>query len=484
MPITNAYYNDNEPYAAAWTRNLIEVDAIPAGIVDTRSIHDVTADDLRGHSQVHLFSGIGGWPYALRLAGWPDDLPVWTASCPCQPFSNAGKKKGTDDDRHLWPVVERLIAECRPAVVFGEQVAGKLGRAWLSTVRLDLEALGYAVGVASLTAASVGAPHIRERLYWVAYAQRAELTGSQYKEGRPFRHSGADGVAYADSRRWSQPSEPYGKVTAETEPSGSPIERWAAAESGGLGNTEDERHSGRSETSERGRSQPRDRAEQSSAADELAAAASGLGNSDDSRLHRERGRPGDSASETQGTAGKTERTLESERRADGRRGTRPADDGQDGIGLADADDGGHGQHRRRPGRALESTRGSEREDEVTRQADGREGLGSWHNGEDSRRLGNADSKHDSQRREPAGQRLPEPAGLRLDIWGIGNAQPVFCRDGKTRFIEPSIQPLANGLPAAVDGRGAVSRGGTLRGAGNAIVPQVAAAFITSFMEAI
>jgi len=102
------------------------------------------------------------------MAGWPDDRDVWTGSCPCQPFSAAGKRKGAADSRHLWPEFARLIAERRPARVFGEQVASKDGRLWLAGVRTDLEALGYAVGASDLCAAGVGAPHIRQRLYWMA----------------------------------------------------------------------------------------------------------------------------------------------------------------------------------------------------------------------------------------------------------------------------------------------------------------------------
>lgn len=86
----------------------------------------------------------------------------------CQPFSNAGKQRGTDDHRHLWPVFHALVEQCRPPVIFGEQVPSKLGRAWLAAVRADLETLGYAVGAADLCAAGAGAPHIRQRLYWVA----------------------------------------------------------------------------------------------------------------------------------------------------------------------------------------------------------------------------------------------------------------------------------------------------------------------------
>jgi DNA (cytosine-5)-methyltransferase 1 len=78
-----AYYNELDPFAAAWLRNLIAAGLIPQGEVDERSIEDVTPNDLAGFRQCHFFAGIGGWPLALRLAGWPDERPVWTGSCPC-----------------------------------------------------------------------------------------------------------------------------------------------------------------------------------------------------------------------------------------------------------------------------------------------------------------------------------------------------------------------------------------------------------------
>jgi DNA (cytosine-5)-methyltransferase 1 len=172
-----AYYNDVDPFVCEWVRNLIRAGRITDGEVDERPIQQVSADDLRGFGRVHMFCGIAGWDYALNLAGWGDDRPVWTGSCPCQPFSAAGKQKGEADERHLWPEFRRLIAECAPSVVFGEQVASKLGREWLSGVRADLEALGFAVGAADLCAAGVGAPHIRQRLWWVALAGGEGLEG-------------------------------------------------------------------------------------------------------------------------------------------------------------------------------------------------------------------------------------------------------------------------------------------------------------------
>lgn len=162
------YYNENDPKAAAWIRELIKEGCISEGVVDERSIVDVHASDLSEYRQCHFFAGIGGWSYALRLAGVPDDEPVWTGSCPCQPFSNAGKRKGTEDERHLWPVFFNLIAQRNPSVVFGEQVASKAGREWLTGVFADLESVAYAGAGADLCAASVGAPHPRQRIYWVA----------------------------------------------------------------------------------------------------------------------------------------------------------------------------------------------------------------------------------------------------------------------------------------------------------------------------
>lgn len=190
-----AYYNEIDPYAAQWLRNLIANKLIADGDVDERSICDVVATDLRGYTQCHFFAGIGVWSYALRLAGWPDDRPVWTGSCPCQPFSAAGKGKGFDDERHLWPVFYRLIAECRPPVVFGEQVASKDGLQWLDAVQSDMEASGYAIGAADLCAAGIGAPHIRQRLWFVG-----ERLADASHDGRQQGWDGSD-------LRWLSPAQ-------------------------------------------------------------------------------------------------------------------------------------------------------------------------------------------------------------------------------------------------------------------------------------
>jgi DNA (cytosine-5)-methyltransferase 1 len=177
------YYNEHDPKAAAWLRELIAQNLIPAGEVDERSIIAVSPGDLQHYTQCHFFAGIGGWSLALQLAGWPATRPVGTGSCPCQPFSAAGKGLGEDDERHLWPVFFHLIRDCRNLgqpwafTVFGEQVANAIGKGWLDGISADLESEGYACGAVVLGAHSVGAPHIRQRLCWVAGATGSRCDG-------------------------------------------------------------------------------------------------------------------------------------------------------------------------------------------------------------------------------------------------------------------------------------------------------------------
>lgn len=171
----SAYYNDNEPFVCAWMQNLMDAGLITQGVIDNRPIQEVRADEIKDYTRCHFFAGIAGWDYALRLAGWPDSRAVWTGSCPCQPFSVIGKRRAEKDERHLWPEWLRLIGECRPVTIFGEQVGGPSGRLWLAGVRSNLESLGYAFGCASLCAGSVGAPHRRQRLFWVADSDGAGL---------------------------------------------------------------------------------------------------------------------------------------------------------------------------------------------------------------------------------------------------------------------------------------------------------------------
>jgi len=175
-----AYYNEINSFSAAWLRNLIDAGLVAPGEVDERSIADVTANDLSGFRQVHLFAGIGGWSFALRLAGVPDDFPIWTGSCPCQAFSAAGRGKGFKDERHLWPEMFRLIKACKPEHVIGEQVERAIGHGWLDLVFDDLDREDYASGAVVLPACCIGARCIRQRIWWAA---NLDLQGREIGQG-------------------------------------------------------------------------------------------------------------------------------------------------------------------------------------------------------------------------------------------------------------------------------------------------------------
>jgi len=348
------YYNDNDQKACAWLRELIAAGELPPGDVDERSITEIKADDLAGYDQCHFFAGIGGWALALRWAGLEGVPGIWTGSCPCQPLSCAGKRQGHADERHLWPAFHDLIAECRPATVFGEQVASKDGREWFAGVRLDLEGLGYACGGADLCAAGVGAPHRRQRLYWVAAGLGAGLEGHAGNE-RDGREPGRDGAEAA---------------------------RHAAA-CGATGELADAEHDG--------------------------------------------GRSDEPGREAQGRA------------ADGR-----------ACGVGDATGDGR--------QVWERVHGELRG----------QGLGE---GCESVRLGNAAGRGCGV----GGDAPLAGRGGHPERPGWSGCVTIQCRDGKARRIpaEPALFPLAHGIPGRV---------GLLRGAGNAIVPEVAEAFVRAWAE--
>ena len=252
-----AYYNEYDAGAAAWLRELIRRGLIADGVVDERSILDVSADDLRGFTQCHFFAGIGGWSYALRLAGWPDDQPVWTGSPPCQPFSTAGQQKGQDDERHLAPHFAALVAAGRPPILFGEQVAsaavfgkpakraehGASGQpewAWIDDLFGRLEAAHYACGAADIPAAGVGAPHIRQRTFFGAVRLAdADDTGPQRRVGVPERADeraagpGSLGGGLADAEGAGSPHRGTGTVQPIASGGGGTCSGLADADGGG-----------------------------------------------------------------------------------------------------------------------------------------------------------------------------------------------------------------------------------------------------------
>lgn len=171
-----------------------------------------------------LFSGIGGFDLAAEWMGWSNvfnceweefprrvlkhhfphatqhkDIREFDATAyagrvdivsggfPCQPYSTAGKRKGKDDERHLWPEMLRVIRECAPRYVVGENVRGLVswnGGMVFEEVCVDLEALGYAVQPFLLPACGVGAPHRRDRVWFVAYNHNRNRTEERLQTRR------------------------------------------------------------------------------------------------------------------------------------------------------------------------------------------------------------------------------------------------------------------------------------------------------------
>lgn len=191
-----AYYNEIDPFAAQWIRNLMAEGWITKGDVDERSIEDVQPNDIAGYDRLHFFAGVAVWDYALNQAGWGRG-EIWTGSCPCQPFSAAGAGAGFADERRLWPAFHHLVKECSPAIVIGEQVASKAAEPWIDALQIDMEALGYGVAAIAFPASSVGAPHIRDRLYWVGHASGARLEGHAGNGGAAGRQGPCGPVAEA-----------------------------------------------------------------------------------------------------------------------------------------------------------------------------------------------------------------------------------------------------------------------------------------------
>lgn len=375
-----AYYNEIDPFAAQWLRNLIAAGHIAPGEVDERSIEDVTPDDLRRFTQCHFFAGIGVWSHSLRLAGWPDDRQVWTGSCPCQPFSAAGKGDGFADERHLWPAFNHLISERRPQHVFGEQVAAGNANVWFDLVQADLEGMGYAFGLVPFTSAGIGAPHIRERAYWVAnaYSVISDRRGNVRAPGRDEYSNGGDDVRLADAG---------GEYKGSARNKAGAGESCRAGKDGGLGNAN-------------------------------VARLEGLGGNDCAA-------------------------------------------GREGATGSAAAPGFH------------------------------DGLANTDNEQHSIAVSGCGHEHASTGRE---QGPAASAGLRgdyrpLEVNGFWrDADWLFCRDGKWRPVEPGTFPLVDGAAARM-GRvepgvarvASSNRVGRLKGYGNAINAQAAAAFIRAYM---
>lgn len=464
-----AYYNEIEPYAAAWLRNLIAAGHIAPGDVDERSIEDVCPDDLRGYTQCHFFAGIGVWSHALRRVGWADDQPIWTASCPCQPFSTAGKGVGFTDERHLWPALFHLVTHRRPVRIVGEQVESPDGVAWLDLVQTDLEGAGYAPGATALSGSRVGAPEIRNRLYWMADTPRGGsgtgLRGGGSSEQRRIFPANCAAVC-----RLADPHDAVGRTDLAARDDGDRAHPGRPETTGDLegccgpGRLADDACCGRFEEHSIGvGSRRRDCPEGLAPGLDPSRAPSGVGVAPGPRPQ---GEP-DGGYDLHRSSGPTaERT--------GGQSSRLAADRSAPEGL------GHTESGRPPGFKIATTRCS---DERARAWDGR----SAESSRASRLVGVDQPIPGAEREQRSGQQrgvggdqgAGDPGGSPGPVNGFWrSADWLLCRDpggAKWRPVEPWTFPLAHG---------ATARMGRLRAYGNAIIADAAVAFLKAIDETV
>ena len=453
----SAYYNEFDPKAAAWLRQLIKNGNITPGEVDERSITEINPDDLIGFDRVHFFAGIGTWDYCLNESGW-GDRPIWTASLPCQPFSSAGKGLGKSDERHLLPHFLELVRQCKPDTIFGEQVEGAIKHGWLDDLQTNMEAEGYAIGHCVLGAHSIGAAHIRQRLYWVANSiseqreqQQNERSSSVFRTAvqseecvsRPsdIRSTFDGGMVYAN-----EPGSRQGIEATETARHGDSIE--SASCVNGVADTEitrapESKH--RKNIGER----PTDGTVGSCEVD-------WMGNTSGAASERNTG----SILREKAEVSRENRSL----------------DGDSGVGFTDASEDdtcrlGNTEHN---GHATDTLPASHVQPGTERRQDGADIPGEFTG---------------TSGRDDATSLF----GCEIGRGEWHNTDWLYCRDNKYRPVKSGIKPLVNGIargmvhgsdPSAPINPNATQEARVMRlkGYGNAIVPQVAAEFIKAFME--
>jgi DNA (cytosine-5)-methyltransferase 1 len=408
---------------------------IAPGEIDGRDIQQVRAEELRGFTQCHFFAGIGVWSYALRSAGWPDSERAWTGSCPCQPFSVSGKRAGASDERHLWPVWFPLIRESQPVTVFGEQVASDDGLAWLDLVSSDLEGSGYTVGAVDTPACGFGAPHRRQRLYWVADARYAGLASVEVE-----RESGsakvdsigarmrARSLAHAEhaERRSVNLNREDGRDGQDDGRKEAHSIIGACSEIRPLADSAESRRAGAREHDGRSPLLPT-RPEQC----------------------KQTGNVADSDGR-QPSNGGIQRSREHGLLAQGGGIDDLGDAARRGLGVC-------GSPSRDSGRVA-----------LTEQAGI---LGEPSKSGLERHSGDERDRHESGRDGASETRPASKTGTLNGFWS--DAEWLWCRDEKFRPTKPGLFPLVNG---------AANRVGKLRGAGNALVAPQAEAFIRAYME--
>jgi len=186
-----------------------------AGLADTVAFCDIDKychKVLNKHwPHVPIFSDIKELNYETLRSNGINNIDIITGGYPCQPFSVAGRKKGEEDPRHLWPEYFRLVKELRPTWVIGENVSGHVKQG-LDTVLEDLESEGYSTRTFSISASSIGANHKRERIWVLAHSGRALREGTEFERtyaneteqgdaNQSERSSGTPKLNVADSQR-------------------------------------------------------------------------------------------------------------------------------------------------------------------------------------------------------------------------------------------------------------------------------------------
>lgn len=487
--MARAYYNEIDPAAAHILRAMIDADVIAPGDVDTRSIKDIHPDDLSAYTQCHFFAGGGFWSVAARLAGWPDDRELWTGSCPCQPFSAAGKGLGTDDPRHLWPDFFRLIRARRPALVMGEQVAGAAGYGWFDGVRADLARENYASRAVDFPAGAVDAPHQRNRLYWAAVGSPTAPVERQHPRERRIEAGGSIG----DGRHVVQDDASGLGERQSHEPICSGRSSADLADAGRVGQADDVRNRHPSlagdHSENRGNQEGKGRPEHGPAVprrhneghgghtrhvDQVDAAGIGRGEGRAEPSLFGGWAAASSADASSVTQGDAERSgLEGQpgyghggRRQEPNRPTAEADVASAAKRVAQGHASVEGREGQPIAQRLEGASAGWPDVERTDRGDGRFGAVAQGDGNAGRELQPEGSFSDFGRwhRDP-------DAGRNGTYWS--DAEWIMCHDGKARRAKPGLRLLVDGLPGRVD---------LWRVGGNAIVPEAAAEVIAAFMD--
>ncbi len=137
--------------------------------------------------EVKIYEDVRG----LTAANGPSEVDLICGGYPCQPFSTAGKRDGKKDDRHLWPEVNRLLAEYRPSWGLFENVAGHISMG-LDDVLSDLEKQGYTARTFIIPASALNAPHRRDRVWIMANSNRERLQGGATSRNVGCKRAGGD----------------------------------------------------------------------------------------------------------------------------------------------------------------------------------------------------------------------------------------------------------------------------------------------------